>query len=89
MLTYGCGNVMQDDAAVSGGGGSGFGPPASETNEAQTPKKNNDGANGSGKLLLGRVVNATTAQIGGPDLGGIAPVNPGLTMDAAGSQATV
>ena len=34
MLTYGCGNVMQYNAAVVGGGGGGFGPPASETNKA-------------------------------------------------------
>ena len=37
-------------------------------------------------MLLGLVVNATTTWIGGPASGGLAPVNPGLTMAAAGSQ---
>ena len=88
MLTYGCGNVTQDDAAVGRGGCRRFGPPTSETNEAQTPNTNDDGANASGKLLLGRVINAAATQIRGPASGGLAPVNPGLTMAAAVSQAT-
>ena len=53
ILTYECGNVTQDNAAVGGGGGSGFGPPVSETNEAQPPNAKYYGANASGTLLLG------------------------------------
>ena len=53
MLTYGCGNVTQDNAAVGGGGVSGFGPPAFETNEAHPPNTNYDGANAVGTPLLG------------------------------------
>ena len=30
MLTYGCGNVAQDNAAIDSGGGGGFGPPAAK-----------------------------------------------------------
>ena len=67
MLTYGCGNVTQDNAAVVGGGKSRFGQPALEKNGAQPPNTNNDGANASGKVLLGRVVNAATNRIGGPE----------------------
>ena len=90
MLTYRCRNVMQDDADadVVGGGGSRFGPPASETNETHPPNKNNDGTNKSGALLLRRVVNAETTRIRGPSWGKLAQVNPGLTMSAAGMQAT-
>ena len=88
MLTYGCGNVTQDEAAVSGGGGGGFGSPASETNKAQLPNTNNDGANAIRTLLLRRVVNAEPTRIGGPASGGLAPVNPGFTMATAVLQAT-
>ena len=53
MLTYGYRNVTQDNIAVGGGGGSGFVPPAWETNETQMPNKNHDGDNVNEKLLLG------------------------------------
>ena len=86
MLTYGCMNVTQDDADVGGGGSIGFGTPASETNEDQPSNTKDDGANASGTLLIRRVVNAEMNRIGGPELGGLAPVNPGLTIAAAGSQ---
>ena len=81
-------NVTQDDAAVGDGDGSGFGPPALETNEARLLHTNDDVTNASGILLLGRVVNTATTRIGGPALGGLAPVNPGLTMAAEGLQVT-
>ena len=83
MLTYGCGNVTQDNAAVGG-----FRPPASETNEFQPPNTNNEGANVIDTALLGRVANSATTRIGGPASGGLAPVNSGLTMATAGLQAT-
>ena len=67
MLTYECRNVTQDNAAVGGGGVSGFVPSALETNEAQTPNTNNYGTNKIGTPLLGRVVNAKKNQIGGPE----------------------
>ena len=57
MLTYRCGNITQDDAAVGDSGGSGFGSPALETNGAQPTNTNDDGANASRTLLLGRAVN--------------------------------
>ena len=88
MLTYGCMNVTQDDADVGGGGSIGFGTPASEKNEDQPSNTKDDGANASGTLLIRRVVNAEMNRIGGPELGGLAPVNPGLTMAAAGLQVT-
>ena len=90
MLTYGCRNVTQDNAAVSGGvgGGGGFGQPASETNESQPPNTNDDGSNVSRTLLLGRVANMATTQSGGPALGGLAPANPCLSMVTVGFQAT-
>ena len=72
MLNYGCGNVMQDNTAVGGGGVSGFGPPTLKKNEAQPPNINDDGANASGTFLLGRVINAVTTRIGGPAPGGLA-----------------
>ena len=87
MSTYGCGNVTQDDAAIGGGGGSGFGLPSMEKNESQPPNTNNNGAKASGTFFLGRVVNTATTRIGGPALGGLVPVNPGLIMDVAGLQA--
>ena len=84
MLTYGCGNVTQDNAAVGG-----FRPPASETNEFQPPNTNNDVANVIDTALLGRVANSATTRIGGPASGGLDPVNLGLTMAAEVLQATV
>ena len=68
MLTYGCRNVKKDNAAVDGGGGRGFGPPASETNEAQLPNTKDDGAKASGTPWLRRVVNSATTRMGGPEL---------------------
>ena len=75
MLTYGFRNVMQEYAAIGGGGGSIFGPPASETNEAQPPNKNYEGVNARETSLLVRVVNAETTQIEVPESVGLAPVN--------------
>ena len=66
MLTYGCGNVIQYNASVGGGGGGRFGPPASETNEFQPPKNNYEGANARETAFLRRVVSAATTWIGGP-----------------------
>ena len=75
MLTYRCGNVTHYDASVGGGGGGVFGPPASETNEAQPPNKNYEGVNARETSLLVRVVNAETTQIEVPESVGLAPVN--------------
>ena len=88
MLTYGCRNVTQNDASVNGGSGGGFGPPVLETNESHPPNTNDEGANARETKLHGRVMNSETTRIGGPASGGLAPVNPGLTMAVAVSQST-
>ena len=49
----------------------------------------NDGANVIRTPLLGRVINAATTRIRGPALVILSPVNPVLTMAAAGSQETL
>ena len=88
MSTYRFRNVTQENAAVGGDHGSGFGPPAPETNEAQPPNTNDYGANASRTPLLSRVVNTVTTRIRGPASVGISPVNLGLTMPPERSQAT-